>query len=228
MERKPSKGYAWQCPKCLKAANSAQGDMAGLGSTSPGIGASSANGLVDYGVENGIPNRLNSATMVPSDHTTATLADESAAESSKPERKRKHIWPFHYLGDYSRLDAVDGKRLTCRFSAISRHMLMSNTRLEEEDDKGFPKARSRLGDKYQAEILPFGDEGETADGIALDDSIQSQPQPRSGNRGRKKQPPKKIRIEGNVKEWTLLVVIVTSELTESILTCICHDSFRRH
>ncbi|TPX31747.1 hypothetical protein SeMB42_g07711 [Synchytrium endobioticum] len=132
MEKKPSKGYAWQCPRCLKASRTVPEEVAGDALTH--------------------------------------------ANTARPVRKRKHIWPFHYLGDYSRLDAAD----------------------DEEDDKGFPKARSRVGDKYQAEMPLFGEEAEAADG-AIDESILSQPsQSRGGNRGKRKPPAKKIQIDGDV------------------------------
>ncbi|TPX30624.1 hypothetical protein SmJEL517_g05855 [Synchytrium microbalum] len=167
MERKLPKGFAWQCHKCLRAAKLAKnGSVSGNATddTVTTVTSTSAASSVPASpvLRNGLSNHLDTAEyMLPANGIDSATSTSSTPK--KPVTPYKHIWPFHYLGDYSRLEATD----------------------DDEQDKGFPKARSRVGKGYQAEIPTFGDEAETEE-----ETSRSAPQ-RGGYR-RKKQAPKKV------------------------------------
>lgn len=114
MDRKPSKGYAWQCPKCLKAARIAAAEHNGE-VVSPLVQGnhtleippiSLTNGItLDNGTGNGIfaISHIDTVSSQPAEHAT-------------PPTPYKNVWPFHYLGDYSRLDAAaDGTSASINF-----------------------------------------------------------------------------------------------------------------
>ncbi|KNC99032.1 DNA-binding E3 ubiquitin-protein ligase SNT2 [Spizellomyces punctatus DAOM BR117] len=125
--KKPPKGYAWQCAKCNKKASDAaeEEEKTSLGKSRGKVGKK----------ESSLPSQSNDSDSAISsedeDVKTEVPMEEVELPFNRTKDAAKPMWPYRYFGEYAKY----------------REILA-----EEGPDRGHPKAASRIGKQFQADL----------------------------------------------------------------------------
>ncbi|KAF7722357.1 putative PHD type zinc finger protein with BAH domain-containing protein [Apophysomyces ossiformis] len=203
--RKPSKGFAWQCAFCsrkemLEEPNPVQN----LVSNSPPMSTPPAtNGTNDIGSARSIKRQTRNATRgqvqkVPTTPaatlktTEVKLKISQKSNTAQREIRTTNMWPFRYFGiNTNTMDILD------------------------VDDRIYPRARSRIGARYQANVPDMGDSRSNSSGAEGPSKFSQNSLQKLNGKGRSKRAEKRGRPPAK-KRLDAMNGVVPSDVTPDI------------
>ncbi|KAG0177656.1 putative PHD type zinc finger protein with BAH domain-containing protein [Apophysomyces sp. BC1021] len=181
--RKPSKGFAWQCAFCSRkeileehhpVANSVS--QSPVVSSVPSIIVANPVGsgrTVKRQTRNTTRSQVQKPLMTPAaalKTTEVKLKISQKSNTAQREIRTTNMWPFRYFGiNTNTMDILD------------------------VDDRIYPRARSRIGARYQANVPDIGDSRSVSSGAEGSSQIRQNSPQKSNGKGRSKRTEKRGR-----------------------------------
>lgn len=138
LARKPGKGFAWTCVQCqAKKQTLFSGSVLAAGTPDP-------------------------SPKTKGKPAASEAKPQAPKVLARDKSKRKPLWPFRYVGDYARFHEVLGGLFELLWPTAERYVVspMTTSQLPTEgaddDTVIYPRAQSRIGRKYQADLPDVG------------------------------------------------------------------------